>query len=104
MKYILIMLLLLVILITFILFGAHNNPILSFNYLLNQKEFRASTLLSLIFLSGFIIGWVTCGLFWLRTGLALVYAKREVKRLTQQQIAQAVNVTSTNCSNHSDGA
>ncbi|AIN47217.1 LapA family protein [Candidatus Palibaumannia cicadellinicola] len=103
MKYILIMLLMLVIFITLLLFGAHNNQILSFNYLLNKREFRASTLLSLIFLAGFIIGWITCGLFWLRTSLALVYAKREVKRLTQQQIAQTVNVTSNNRSNNSRG-
>ncbi|ABF14015.1 LapA family protein [Candidatus Palibaumannia cicadellinicola] len=97
MKYILTMLFVLVILITLILLGTHNNQILSFNYLIDQKEFKASTLLSIIFLLGFIIGWITCGLFWLRTSLALLYAKREVKRLTQQ-IAKVTNSCNYNIS------
>lgn len=91
------MLFVLVILITLILLGTHNNQILSFNYLIDQKEFKASTLLSIIFLLGFIIGWITCGLFWLRTSLALLYAKREVKRLTQQ-IAKVTNSCNYNIS------
>ncbi|MBE8208163.1 DUF1049 domain-containing protein, partial [Leptospira borgpetersenii serovar Ballum] len=38
--------------------------------------------------AGFIIGWIICGLFWLRVRLQLARAERKIKRL-EQQIAPA---------------
>ncbi|BAE74687.1 conserved hypothetical protein [Sodalis glossinidius str. 'morsitans'] len=84
MKYILIILLVLVIFIISVTFGAHNDQVVTFNYLLAQSQFRVSTLLTSLFSAGFVIGWVICGLFWLRTRVALMRAERKVKRLEQQ--------------------
>lgn len=84
MKYVLIILLVLVIFIISVTFGAHNDQVVTFNYLLAQRQFRVSTLLTSLFAAGFVIGWVICGLFWLRTRVALMRAERKVKRLKQQ--------------------
>ncbi|WP_406703878.1 LapA family protein [Sodalis sp.] len=84
MKYVLIILLVLVIFIISVTFGAHNDQVVTFNYLLAQSQFRVSTLLTSLFAAGFVIGWVICGLFWLRTRVALMRAERKVKRLEQQ--------------------
>lgn len=84
MKYVLIILLVLVIFIISVTFGAHNDQVVTFNYLLAKSQFRVSTLLTSLFAAGFVIGWVICGLFWLRTRVALMRAERKVKRLEQQ--------------------
>ncbi|OZI14147.1 hypothetical protein CE195_10640 [Sodalis-like symbiont of Philaenus spumarius] len=84
MKYVLIILLVLVIFIISVTFGAHNDQVVTFNYLLAQSQFRVSTLLTSLFAAGFVIGWVICGLFWLRTRVTLMRAERKVKRLEQQ--------------------
>ena len=84
MKYVLIFLLVLVIFIISVTFGAHNDQIVTFNYLLAQGQYRVSTLLTWIFALGFILGWVICGLFYLRVRLSLMRAERRIKRLEQQ--------------------
>ncbi|TKI08113.1 LapA family protein [Martelella alba] len=81
MKYVLIFLLVLVIFIISVTFGAHNDQIVTFNYLLAQGQYRVSTLLTWIFAMGFILGWVICGLFYLRLRLALMRAERRIKKL-----------------------
>lgn len=84
MKYVLIILLMLVIFIISVTFSAHNDQVVTFNYLLAQSQFRVSTLITLLFSAGFVIGWVIFGLFWLRTRLALMRAECKVKRLEQK--------------------
>ncbi|QWA08907.1 LapA family protein [Sodalis ligni] len=84
MKYVLIFLLVLVIFIISVTFGAHNDQIVTFNYLLAEGQYRVSTLLTWIFALGFILGWAVCGLFYLRVRFALMRAERRVKRLEQQ--------------------
>lgn len=86
MKYLLIFLLVLVIFIISITLGAHNDQVVTFNFLLAQAEFRISTLLASLFAAGFLLGWAICGLFWLRTRVQLANAQRRIKRL-QQQVA-----------------
>ncbi|MFH8134640.1 LapA family protein [Pantoea osteomyelitidis] len=96
MKYLLIFLVVLVIFIISVTLGAHNDQIITFNYLLAQGEFRISTLLAVLFGAGFVLGWAICGLFWLRVRVSLGNAQRKVKRL-QQQIEQGnAAVTSAN--------
>lgn len=92
MKYLLIFLVVLVIFIISITLGAKNDQIVTFNYLLAQGDFRVSTLLASLFGAGFILGWVICGLFWLRMRLALSNARRKIKRL-ETQYAPANSVT-----------
>ncbi|MBG6245312.1 hypothetical protein CS369_12035 [Candidatus Symbiopectobacterium sp. 'North America'] len=85
MKYLLIFLLVLAIFIIFITLGAHNEQVVTFNYLLAQGEYRVSTLLATLFAVGFVLGWVICGLFYLRLRITLGRAQRKIKRLEQQQ-------------------
>ena len=91
MKYLLIFLLVLVIFIISVTLGAHNDQIVSFNYLIAQGEYRISTLLASLFGAGFVLGWAICGLFWLRVRLSLANAQRKLKRL--QQNVQTENTT-----------
>ncbi|KAA9002032.1 LapA family protein [Affinibrenneria salicis] len=84
MKYLLIFLLVLAIFVISVTLGAHNDQVVTFNYLLAQGDYRVSTLLATLFAVGFILGWVICGLFYLRSRIALGRAQRKIKRLEQQ--------------------
>ncbi|MRS13371.1 DUF1049 domain-containing protein [Enterobacteriaceae bacterium RIT691] len=86
MKYLLIFLLVLAIFVISVTLGAQNDQQVTFNYLLAQGEFRISTLLAVLFAAGFAIGWLVCGLFWLRTRVALLRAERKIKRLEQHLV------------------
>ena len=61
---------------------------MTFNYLLAQGEYRVSSLLAVLFAAGFAIGWLVCGLFWLKVRVSLARAERKIKRL-EQHIAPA---------------
>ncbi len=87
MKFLLIFLVVLVIFVISVTLGAHNDQIVTFNYLLAQGQFRISTLLATLFACGFLLGWAICLLFWLRVRLSLAAAQRRIKRL-QQQLGQ----------------
>lgn len=89
MKYFLIFLLVLAIFIISVTLGAQNDQQVTFNYLLAQGQYRISMLLAILFAAGFAIGWLVCGLFWLRARVSLMRAERKIKRL-EQQIAPAV--------------
>ena len=84
MKYLLIFLVVLAVLVISITLGAHNDQVVTFNYLLAQGDYRVSTLLAVLFATGFVLGWVICGLFYLRVRLSLGRAQRKIKRLEQQ--------------------
>lgn len=94
MKYLLIFLLVLAIFIISVTLGAHNDQVVTFNYLLAQGQFRISTLLASLFAAGFILGWAICGLFWLRLRVSLAHSQRKLKRL-QQQLGQAEEPVTT---------
>lgn len=87
MKYLLIFLLVLAIFVISITLGAQNDQIVNFNFLVVQGEYRVSTLLAILFASGFILGWLICSLFWLRVRVSLIRAERKVKRLEQQIVS-----------------
>lgn len=85
MKYLLIFLLVLVIFVISVTLGANNDQVVTFNYLLAQGEYRVSTLLATLFAAGLVLGWVICGLFYLRVRILLGRAERKIKRLESQQ-------------------
>ena len=87
MKYLLIFLVVMAIFVISVTLGAHNDQVVTFNYLLAQGEFRISTLLASLFAVGFLLGWAICGLFWLRIRVALAHSQRKLKRL-QQKVGQ----------------
>lgn len=57
--------------------GAQNQEVVSFNYLLAKGEFHLSTLLGVVFVSGFVLAWLIFGSLHLR-------AQLKVKKLTRQ--------------------
>ncbi|MBW7983905.1 LapA family protein [Enterobacillus tribolii] len=84
MKYLLIFFIVLAIFVVSVTLGAHNDQVVAFNYLVARGEFRLSTLLATLFGAGFILGWIICGLFYVRVRLGLARAERKVRRLEQQ--------------------
>lgn len=90
MKYLLIFLLVLAIFVISVTLGAQNDQQVTFNYLLAQGEYRISTLLAVLFAAGFAIGWLICGLFWLRVRVS-ARAERKIKRL-ENQLSPATDV------------
>lgn len=94
MKYLLIFLLVLAIFVISVTLGAQNDQQVTFNYLLAQGEYRISTLLAVLFAAGFAIGWLVCGLFWLRVRVSLARADRKIKRL-ENQLTAATDVVVT---------
>jgi len=93
-KYLLIFLLVLAIFVVSVTLGAQNDQQVTFNFLLAQGEYRISTLLAVLFAAGFAIGWLICGLFWLRVRVSLARAGRKIKHL-EQQIAPATTAPVT---------
>ncbi|MBZ0057000.1 LapA family protein [Leclercia adecarboxylata] len=91
MKYLLIFLLVLAIFVISVTLGAQNDQQVTFNYLLAQGEYRISSLLAVLFAAGFAIGWLICGLFWLKVRVTLARAERKIKRL-ENQIAPPTDV------------
>jgi len=73
-KYLLIFLLVLAIFVISVTLGAQNDQQVSFNYLLAQGEYRVSSLLAVLFAAGFVIGWLVCGLFWLKVCVFPLFA------------------------------
>ncbi|MEG3113465.1 MULTISPECIES: LapA family protein [Pantoea] len=98
MKYLLIFLVVLVIFIISVTLGAHNDQVITFNYLLAQGQFSISTLLASLFGVGFLLGWAICGLFWLRVRVSLANAQRKVKRMQAQIEQGSTTVTTTSSS------
>ncbi|RPH24797.1 LapA family protein [Buttiauxella warmboldiae] len=93
MKYLFIFLLVLAIFVISVTLGAQNDRVVNFNYLLAQGEYRVSTLLATLFAAGFLLGWLICGLFWLRMRVLLARADRKIKRLEQQIAAGSETTT-----------
>lgn len=84
MKYLLLILLVLAIFVISVTLSAHNDQVMNFNYIIAQGDYRVSTLLAALFGVGFILGWIICGLFYLRIRIALGRAERKIKRLELQ--------------------
>nr|WP_277753358.1 lipopolysaccharide assembly protein LapA domain-containing protein [Rosenbergiella collisarenosi] len=81
------MLIVIIVLFVFVVsftLGAKNEQLVTFNFLVAQGTFRLSTLLASLFGIGFLLGWVICGVFWLRARVALAHAKNKVIKLEQQ--------------------
>lgn len=92
-KYFLILLLAVVIFIVSITLGSSNDQVISFNYLIAKGDFSVSTLLASLFGMGFILGWLVCGIFYLRSLVALTNARRKIKRLESQLTESGKNAS-----------
>lgn len=69
--------------------GSQNQAIVNFNYLLAQGEFHLSTLLGVVFVSGFVISWVIFGGLHLKSQLQVRKLRKQIKKLTPETPSQA---------------
>lgn len=81
MKIISILVLVVCFLITLAL-GAQNQQLVNFDYLIAQGEFQMSTLLGIAFGAGFAIGWLICGMLYLKVRFS---RNRLSKKVAKQQ-------------------
>lgn len=91
MKFFLIFLLVFILFIISLIFGANNKEMVVFNYLFAQNSYRLSTLLVIVFLSGLFFGWIINGMFYLKVRIALMRANRKIKQLASNQIQQVTD-------------
>lgn len=81
MKIISILVLVVCFLITLAL-GAQNQQLVNFDYLIAQGEFQMSTLLGIAFGAGFALGWLICGMLYLKVRFS---RNRLSKKVAKQQ-------------------
>lgn len=86
--FILVILVLAIVVIAMTL-GTNNDQVVTFNYLIAQGQYSVSTLLAVLFGIGFVLGWIVCGLFYLRLRLSLARARHRIKRLEADQTVQS---------------
>ncbi|ATG74138.1 LapA family protein [Zobellella denitrificans] len=60
--------------------GSQNDQLVQVNYLLAQGEYRLSTLLAVVFVAGFLIGWLVFGLVMLRLKMNNSGLRKKVER------------------------
>ncbi|SQI40575.1 Inner membrane protein yciS [Leminorella richardii] len=92
MKYLLIGLIAVVILVISVTLGAHNEQVVTFNFLIAKGDYALSTLLAVLFGSGFVLGWLVTGIFYLRLRLRLGRSMRQIKRLQNEDAASTAIV------------
>ncbi|RKS87713.1 putative membrane protein [Orbus hercynius] len=81
MKFVILFLVLIVIFAISITLGANNNQPVVFNYLLAQTQLRLSTLLAILFGTGFVLGWLLTGIFFVKVKFKLSSAQRKLRKL-----------------------
>lgn len=61
--------------------GAQNQEVVTFNYLVAQGSFNLSTLLGVIFVSGFGLGWLVFGSLHLKSQLQIRRLRKQLNKL-----------------------
>ncbi|CAH0526509.1 LapA family protein [Vibrio hippocampi] len=79
MKIIKIILLLVLFLVTLAL-GSQNQEVVNFNYLIAQGDFHLSTLLGVVFITGFVVSWAIFGTLYVRSQLTVKKLKRQIRK------------------------
>ncbi|MGF1908199.1 lipopolysaccharide assembly protein LapA domain-containing protein [Vibrio kasasachensis] len=62
--------------------GSQNQAVVTFNYLLAQGDFHLSTLLGVVFVTGFVIAWVIFGSLHLKSKMQVRKLNKQLKKLT----------------------
>ncbi|PSJ47602.1 DUF1049 domain-containing protein [Zobellella endophytica] len=60
--------------------GSQNDQLIHVNYLLAQGDFRLSSLLAVVFVAGFLLGWLVFGLVMLRLKMNNSGLRKKVER------------------------
>lgn len=66
--------------------GAQNQEIVLFNYLLAKGEFHLSTLLGIVFVSGFVLAWVIFGTMQVKSQLTIHKLNRKLKKTESNEL------------------
>lgn len=79
--------------------GSANNQIVTFNYLIAKTEVKLSVLLAILFGSGFLVGWVLTGIFFLKSKFKHSSTKRKLDKLQKKYDEDIANHQKTNLTN-----
>ena len=64
--------------------GSQNQTIVNFNYLLAQGDFHLSTLLGVVFVSGFVLAWIVFGSMQMKSQLQIHRLKKKLNKQSKQ--------------------
>ncbi|CAH6986478.1 putative lipopolysaccharide assembly protein A [Vibrio chagasii] len=67
--------------------GSQNQTIVNFNYLLAQGDFHLSSLLGIVFISGFALAWLVFGNMHMRSQLKIRRLKKQLNKQSKQVAA-----------------
>ncbi len=67
-----------------LLVGAQNQEVVNFNYVIAQGQFKQSVLLGIVFGSGFILGWLICGILYLKARMTSSLLRKQVSKQAQE--------------------
>ena len=67
--------------------GSQNQTIVNFNYLLAQGDFHLSSLLGIVFISGFALAWLVFGNMHMRSQLKIHRLKKQLNKQATQVAA-----------------
>jgi len=67
--------------------GSQNQTIVNFNYLLAQGDFHLSSLLGIVFISGFALAWLVFGNMHMRSQLKIHRLKKQLNKQAKQVAA-----------------
>jgi putative membrane protein len=67
--------------------GSQNQTTLNFNYLLAQGDFHLSSLLGVVFVSGFGLAWLVFGNMHMRSQLKIHRLKKQLNKQSKQVAA-----------------
>ena len=83
-KYIFGLIIVLAIVLVAVTVGANNDQVITFNYIVAQRQFQLSTLVAILFGLGLILGWFITGFFYIKLKLKNIALNRQIKRQTLQ--------------------
>lgn len=83
-RFILGLIITLAIIIVAITVGANNDQIISFNYIVAKSELQLSTLVTILFGLGLLLGWLISAFFVLRLKMRNMRLNRQIKHQAQQ--------------------
>ena len=84
MKLVISILLIILIFAISITIGSANNQLVIFNYLIAKIEVRLSILLAILFGSGFLVGWLLTGIYFLKSQFQYSSTKRKLNKLQKK--------------------
>ncbi|MEG3694813.1 lipopolysaccharide assembly protein LapA domain-containing protein [Vibrio coralliirubri] len=67
--------------------GSQNQTTVNFNYLLAQGDFHLSSLLGIVFVSGFALAWLVFGNMHMRSQLKIHRLKKQLNKQSKQVAA-----------------